>query len=178
MVFLFNILSSLVSTAISLFVVLVVEFIIWKHPQERQAVEQRETNNNNYNNYINNSNTTGTAPNQQDNARGQEENLADGSGLSVLHSCEKIINFIKIILIILTMLAQALLTICLYISFPALFVGFLIRLSLPWFADTMDYHFFKTGWNLSIYVLFSIIIWEYLFPKEKLTWKRKLFSIV
>ena len=173
MVFLFNILSSLVSTAISLFVVLVVEFIICKHPQEQPAVEQRETN-------INNSNTTGTAPNQQDNARGQEEHLADGSGLSVLHSCDKIINFIKIILIILTMLAQALLTICLYIRFLALFVGFLIRLLLPWFADTMDYryHFFKTGWNVSINVSFSVIIWEYLFPKANLTWKRKLFNIV
>mgnify|MGYP001796594620 CR=1 FL=1 len=144
MVFLFNILSFLVSTAISLFVVLVVEFITWKHPQEQPAVEQRETN-------INNSNTTVAAPNQQDNARGQEEHLADGSGLSVLHSCDKIINIIRIPLIILKMLAQALLT---------------IRFLLPWFADTMDYHFFKTGWNVSIYVSFSVIIWEYLFLKD------------
>ena len=57
-VFQFSVLSSLVSTATSLFVVLVVEFIIWKHPQEQQAVEQHETNNN----------TESTAPNQRDNA--------------------------------------------------------------------------------------------------------------
>ena len=170
MVILFNILSSLVSTAISLLVVLVVKFIISKHPQEQQAVEQHETNNN----------TESTAPNQRDNAILGDEHLADRSGLSVLHSCDKIINIIRITLIILKMLAQALLTICLYISFPALFVGFLIRLLLPWFADTMDYryHFFKTGWNVSIYVSFSVIIWEYVFPKANLTWKRKLFSIV
>ena len=156
------------STATSLFVVLVVEFIIWKHPQEQQAVEQHETNNN----------TESTAPNQRDNAILGDEHLADRSGLSVLHSCDKIINIIRINLIFLKMLAQALLTICLYISFPALFVGFLIRLLLPWFADTMDYHFFKTGWNVSIYVSFSVINWEYVFPKANLTWKRKLFSIV